>query len=132
VFFSNRSACHLELGDAESAVSDAGKAVELDPRYVKAYLRRARAYEKQDQLDDALKDLQAVLAIDPKVPGIQRERDELEKRVSERNEQLQAEMMGKLKDLGNTILGKFGMSLDQFKMEQDPGTGSYSVKFNQQ
>ncbi len=38
---------------------------------------------------------------------------------------------GKLKDLGNTILGKFGMSLDNFKAEKDPTTGSYSIKFGQ-
>lgn len=36
---------------------------------------------------------------------------------------------GKLKDLGNTILGKFGMSLDNFKAEKDPETGSYSIRF---
>ena len=38
---------------------------------------------------------------------------------------------GKLKDLGNTILGKFGLSVDNFKMEKDPSTGSYSVSFQQ-
>ena len=37
------------------------------------------------------------------------------------------EAMGKLKELGNTILGNFGMSLDSFKMEQDPATGSWSI-----
>ena len=38
---------------------------------------------------------------------------------------------GKLKDLGNTVLGKFGLSLDNFKAEKDPSTGSYSIQFNQ-
>jgi hypothetical protein len=37
---------------------------------------------------------------------------------------------GKLKDLGNTVLGKFGMSLDNFKMVQQPD-GTYSVNFQQ-
>ena len=38
---------------------------------------------------------------------------------------------GKLKELGNTVLGKFGMSLDNFKADKDPNTGSYSINFKQ-
>jgi len=40
-------------------------------------------------------------------------------------------MLGKFKDLGNTLLGKFGMSLDNFKADKDPNTGGYSIKFQQ-
>ena len=38
-------------------------------------------------------------------------------------------MLGKLKDLGNTILGKFGLSLDNFKAKKDESTGAYSISF---
>ena len=41
----------------------------------------------------------------------------------------QDEMLGKLKELGNSLLGKFGMSLDNFKAVKDPATGSYSISF---
>ena len=51
--------------------------------------------------------------------------------VAARQEKLKEEMLGKLKDLGNTLLGKFGLSLDNFKTEQDPATGGYSIKFSQ-
>ena len=40
-------------------------------------------------------------------------------------------MLGKLKDLGNSILGRFGMSLDSFKATKDPTTGSYNISFGQ-
>lgn len=36
-----------------------------------------------------------------------------------------------LKGFGNSILGKFGLSLDNFKAEKDPATGAYSVQFVQ-
>ena len=32
-------------------------------------------------------------------------------------------------ELGNSLLGKFGMSLDNFKAEKDPSTGSYNISF---
>jgi hypothetical protein len=40
-------------------------------------------------------------------------------------------MFDKLKGLGNSILGRFGFSLDNFKAVKDPSTGSYNISFQQ-
>jgi hypothetical protein len=37
-------------------------------------------------------------------------------------------LAAKLKDLGNSVLGRFGMSVDNFKAVKDPNTGSYSIQ----
>jgi hypothetical protein len=50
--------------------------------------------------------------------------------VQRRQAQMKDEMMGKLKDFGNMFLNKFGMSTDDFKMQQDAGSGSYNVSYN--
>lgn len=54
----------------------------------------------------------------------------LERPAKEEREKQKDEMLGKLKDLGNSVLGRFGISLDNFKAVQDPNTGSYSISYN--
>ena len=72
-----------------------------------------------------------MLKLDPENAAAKLAVKRIEPTVMLRREKLKDEMMGKLKDLGNMVLGKFGMSVDNFKAEQDPDTGSYSIKFQQ-
>jgi hypothetical protein len=46
-----------------------------------------------------------------------------------KKKQMTNEMLGKLKDLGNSILGNFGIYLDNFKMTPN-GQGGYSIQYN--
>ncbi len=48
-----------------------------------------------------------------------------------KEEKLKEEMMGKLKDMGNSLLGHFGLSVDNFKFDKDPKTGGYNINFQQ-
>ena len=49
----------------EEAIIDSSSALDLHPHYLKAMLRRAELYEKTDKLDEALKDYQKVVELDP-------------------------------------------------------------------
>lgn len=53
----------------------------------------------------------------------------LKPKLSEAQEKEKAQMLNQLKTLGNNILGKFGLSTDNFKVTKDPQTGGYSISF---
>ncbi|CAK4817717.1 unnamed protein product [Aphanomyces euteiches] len=131
VYFNNRAACLIHLGRPDEAIEDCTQSITLSPTYVKAYMRRSQAYEKIDKLEEALQDVKKVLKIDPTIPAAIDAEKRLSVQVKEQQEKMKAEMLDKLKGFGNTILGKFGLSTDNFKMVQDPATGSYSINFSQ-
>ncbi|XP_023568984.1 tetratricopeptide repeat protein 1 [Octodon degus] len=106
-------------------------AIQLNPSYIRAILRRAELYEKTDKLDEALEDYKTILEKDPSVHQAREACMRLPKQIEERNERLKEEMLGKLKDLGNLVLRPFGLSTENFQIKQDSSTGSYSINFVQ-
>lgn len=131
VLFANRAAAKAKLGRNKSAVEDCSKAIELNDKYLKAYLRRAALYEESDKLDECLADYKKILELDPRHKEALQAQIRLPPKINERNEKLKTEMLGKMKDLGNLFLKPFGLSTDNFQVNQDPSTGSYSVNFKQ-
>lgn len=131
VFYANRAAAKVQLERKESAIDDCKKAVELNPNYVRAYMRRAKLYEETDKLDESLEDYKKVVELDSGNWEARKATVRLPPLINERNEKLKTEMLGKLKDLGNVILKPFGLSTENFKMQQDPNTGGYSINFQQ-
>jgi tetratricopeptide (TPR) repeat protein len=129
MYYSNRAAVLYMHERWQGVVDDCTCAVENNKQNLKAYLRRGKAYEKLEDTEKALGDMKAVLALEPQHTEALAASARLEIEEKKRLEKMKDEMMGKLKDLGNGILGKFGMSLDNFKAVQDPATGSYNVNF---
>ncbi|XP_064603101.1 tetratricopeptide repeat protein 1-like [Liolophura sinensis] len=130
IMYSNRAACHMRSENFEEAIEDSTKALELNPNYMKALLRRAELYEKTEKLDEALADYTQVVNMDPCQHAARIACARLPDQIKERNEKMKEEMLGKLKDLGNMILKPFGLSTNNFQLQQDPNTGGYSVQFN--
>ncbi|KAJ6296089.1 hypothetical protein OIU78_024013 [Salix suchowensis] len=126
---SNRGVCFLKLGKFEDTIKECSKALALNPSYMKALVRRGEAHEKLENFEEAIADLKKILELDPSNDQAKRTIRRLEPLAAAKREKMKEEMIGKLKDMGNSLLGRFGMSIDNFKAVQDPNTGSYSVSF---
>ncbi|XP_047048977.1 tetratricopeptide repeat protein 1-like [Lolium rigidum] len=127
--YSNRAVCFLKLGKYDETIKECTKALDLNPSYLKALLRRGEAHEKLEHYDEAIADMKRVIEVDPANEQAKRSLFRLEPLAAEKREKMKEEMMAKLKDLGNSVLGRFGMSVDNFKAVKDPNTGSYSMSF---
>ncbi|OAD78546.1 hypothetical protein PHYBLDRAFT_107422, partial [Phycomyces blakesleeanus NRRL 1555(-)] len=136
IYFANIAACHLKLGKPKDARDMCTRAIELDPEYTKALLRRAQANEKigsYTALSEALEDYKTLVKT-PNLDAYTRKECTRAERtlpdiIKVQMEKEKDEMMGKLKDLGNTLLGKFGLSTNNFQFQQDPNSGGYSMNF---
>jgi tetratricopeptide (TPR) repeat protein len=131
IYHSNRAAVFLQLGRYEDAIKDCDIAVLLHPRYAKAWMRRSTAYERTERTEEALQDAKVALELDgPSNVMARKAVQRLQKLEDQRLEKLKEETMGKLKELGNSLLGNFGLSLDNFQTVKN-ADGGYSISFNQ-
>ena len=56
--YCNRAACSLNLKDHQQCVSDCDNAISLDPSYVKAYVRRSKAWIELGQFEESCRGLE--------------------------------------------------------------------------
>ncbi|XP_072256523.1 tetratricopeptide repeat protein 1 [Pyxicephalus adspersus] len=131
ILYSNRAAARIKQDKTDLALTDCTKAIDLNPDYVRALLRRAELYERTEKLDEALADYKSVMNIDASCHQAREACMRLPKQIEERNEKMKEEMISKLKSLGDLVLKPFGLSTNNFQVNQDPGTGSYSINFVQ-
>jgi len=131
----NIAACHVKLGDHKEAVNSCTEALLDDPKYIKALQRRAASNEKIDSwpsLTSAQEDYTSLLEIlppsSPQLAEVKRSLHLLKPRVEQAQKRETGEMLDKLKGLGNSLLGNFGLSTDNFKFEPN-GQGGYSMNF---
>ncbi|KAK9493092.1 hypothetical protein V1508DRAFT_116065 [Lipomyces doorenjongii] len=131
VLWSNISACNAKQEKWKDTVEASTESLKLQPKYMKPLLRRAHANEKLgtwSSLQAAAEDYKLAYEISPtnetRLAMIQ-----IQPKIEEAQKKETAEMLGKLKELGNGILRPFGLSTDMFKMQPD-GKGGYSMSFS--
>ncbi|KAF7339709.1 Tetratricopeptide repeat protein 1 [Mycena sanguinolenta] len=124
VLNANIGACFVKLDDHKQAVEACTEALLDDPNYVKALQRRAASNDKLNSWssltatqEDYTTLLKLLPASDPQIKEIERSQRLLKPRLEAAQKAETAEMLGKLKGIGNSILGNFGLSTDNFKFE---------------
>jgi len=66
IYYANRAAAYLAQGKVDRALSDCNRAIEKDPKYIKAYSRRGQTYLQMGKLMEAELDFKKVLEVEPK------------------------------------------------------------------
>jgi len=68
ILYSNRAAAHMSLGMFSDAVQDCNQAIQRDPDFAKAFLRRARAFRTMNKYAECIRDYKKYLGTEP-APG---------------------------------------------------------------
>ncbi|KAJ3218805.1 Serine/threonine-protein phosphatase 5 [Dinochytrium kinnereticum] len=66
ILYSNRAFAYIRSEFYGAAIADAEKAISLDPKFVKAYYRRAVGHMALGKLKEAVKDFKAVVKVAPR------------------------------------------------------------------
>ena len=118
----NRASAYFRIAKWAECIADCSSAIALDPNYSKALYKRALAHEQTGDFEAALVDL-------THLPDVSADTQRIDAKRAAKFETDKADMIASLKILGNKVLGNFGMSTDDFKIEKDE-SGSFSLKMN--
>lgn len=81
IYWSNRAFAHIRIEEFGAAIQDATKAIELDPRYAKAYYRRGDAQFALSHFKDAVANFRFAAKLNPKDPDLRRKLSEAEREL---------------------------------------------------
>ncbi|KAK0198655.1 TPR-like protein, partial [Armillaria mellea] len=136
VLNANIGACFVKLNELKQAVEACSEALIDDPQYVKVLQRRAASNDQIGSwasLASAQEDYNALLKLlppnSPQMKETERSLQRLKPRLDDTQKRETAEMLDKLKGLGNSVLGKFGLSTDNFQFVPN-GQGGYNMNFS--
>ena len=95
ILMANKAAALIKMDQKVEAIEQCSEAIQLNPKYVKALLRRGQTYEETDKPHEAMKDFQQVLEIDPTHKEARMAVMRLPEKIKEKDEKLKEEMMSK-------------------------------------
>ena len=126
----NKGICFNKLYEYDKALDCFKEALKYNKDYSKALCNKMLLLHKKEEYLEAYEDFKRLKTLDYNLwENYRNMENELAYKAEIQKKKMTDEMLGKLKDVGNTILGKFGLSLNNFKMTPN-GQGGYSIQYN--
>ena len=126
----NKGICFNKLYEYDKALESFKEALKYNKDYSKALCNKMLLLNKKEEYLEAYEDFKRLKTLDYNLWENYRNLEgELSYKAEIQKKKMTDEMLGKLKDMGNTILGKFGLSLNNFQMTPN-GQGGYSIQYN--
>ena len=116
----------LKLQNNEEALKAFDNAIKYNENYLKPRFQRMKLLKEKEDYTEAKEEAKFIFDKDPKFGKVAQELPILENLEKKKLDKMKDEVVGNLKSMGNSILGKFGMSLDNFKLNQNQD-GTYNV-----
>lgn len=116
---SNYGAACIRLGDLDEAEKTLREAIDINPRHINARLRIARLFSTREKYILAASEWSVVAQLRSLTDAEITERDACNKKAMDAG-------ITTMKSWGNKLLGKLGLSLDNFKMNKNPD-GSFNI-----
>jgi len=130
ILFCNKGICFNKLNEYDKALESFKDALKYNKDYSKALCNKMLLLKKKEDYLEAYEDFKRLKTLDYNLWENYRNLEgELSYKAEIQKKKMTDEMLGKLKDMGNTILGKFGLSLNNFQMTPN-GQGGYSIQYN--
>ena len=130
ILLCNKGICFNKLHDYDKALDSFKGALRYNKDYSKALCNKMLLLHKKEEFLEAYEDFKRLKDLDYKLwENYRNMENELAYKAEIQKKKMTDEMLGKLKDVGNTILGKFGLSLNNFQMTPN-GQGGYSIQYN--
>lgn len=126
----NKGICFNKLNEYDKALKSFKEALKYNKDYSKALCNKMLLLHKKEEYLEAYEDFKRLKTLDYNLwENYRNLESELSYKAEIQKKKMTDEMLGKLKDMGNTILGKFGLSLNNFQMTPN-GQGGYSIQYN--
>ncbi|KAF4598226.1 hypothetical protein EYR38_006622 [Pleurotus pulmonarius] len=132
ILWCNRAYARMKLEEYGYALGDANQAIEIDPKYVKAYYRRATCYLQILKPQSAVADFRKIIALEPKNDTVRQQMVATQKLVRKIEFEKAIEMEGEKSpiDRCHEIIAEGGCDLDRdYTGPQLPKSedGKYSI-----